>query len=257
MRSDITVGFFGCSFTVGEGFDPDQRHLVYDRLLEHDFGFKRRNFAQIGASNHLIFMKACQMIDSDIDLLIVQWSALHRLWLYPGPDACFFVNDGSRTFAYRDIFISKTDIIKLRDQLQILNHDYHNILELIEYCRILCWLADYHEKQIVFVNGLVPWTRDLLYPLDTADIGSSLSPYTKALLDFGYLADDIIVKFFNRLRDKFLTLDQTRWANLFDSFQSMLIDTGPQGHHPGPGSHRSMADTIARYLRENGLILGS
>lgn len=244
------VSFVGCSFTVGEGFPLDQRHLVYDRLLEKMFGFTRNNCAQEGASNHLIFVKACEILRDNVDLLIVQWSALNRLWLYPGPDTFFFLNDNRPCYSYRDIYLSQKDKSRLADQLKVLNHDYHNILELINYCDILCRLSKYHGKPVIFINGLVPWTADLNHPLGN-DLSSSLSEYSKNILDFDNRPDKEIREFFIQLQQKFQILDQSKWVNLFDSFQSNTVDLGPEGHHPGPQSHAIMASKIADYLVKN------
>ena len=56
------------------------------------------------------------------------------------------------------------------------------------------------------------------------------------------------------LQNKFLEVDQTKWVNLFESFQKNTIDVGPEGHHPGIKSHQWMANQIANYIIENKII---
>jgi hypothetical protein len=83
-----------------------------------------------------------------------------------------------------------------------MNHDYNNIIELIDYCNILTALADTSATKVIFVNGLVPWQHDLVQPL-LNDLGQSLSEYSKSILDFDHRPDNEIVEFFtNKKRER-------------------------------------------------------
>jgi len=102
--------FNGCSFTVGEGFPPEQRdEHIYDRLVSRHYFFKAENIAVGGSSNYTIFMRSCQaLLSGQYDIVFTQWSALNRIWLHPGPDVAFFTNDRKYSdFSYRDIYITK------------------------------------------------------------------------------------------------------------------------------------------------------
>jgi len=240
--------FTGCSFTVGEGFDPDQRdQFIYDRLVSDRCHFRRTNLAKGGNSNHEIFMSAARAMIQAFDIVFVQWSVLNRIWLYPGPDCEWSINVGKKEFRYREIYLDSDRKQLFQDQLRMMNHDYQNIFFLIDYCHILSDLASLHGKKLVFINGLIPWSDDLIRPMGQ-DLSSSLSFYSKALLDFDHRDDDEILKLFSALRDKAATLDQSKWVNIWRSFQSMQVDRGPQGHHPGQKSHRIMADLIVEHL---------
>lgn len=247
--------FNGCSFTVGEGFDLDQRqYFIYDRLLAKKFNFHGTNIAQGGSSNYTIFMRSAQAIlSSQYDCVVTQWTALNRIWLCPGPDAKFSVNDSLPDFKYRNIYLNTEEKNFLKNTLRMLNGDYNNIIDLIEYTKILDSLANACNVKIVFVNGLVPWTDDLTRPLQL-DLASSLSDYTKSILDFDNRDDVEIIEFFTHLQKCFATLDQKKWVNLFDSFYHNTKDQGPQGHHPGIRSHQWMADAIADFLVVNKII---
>jgi hypothetical protein len=244
----------GCSFTVGEGFSKDLRQqYIYDRLVSKKFEFESTNISVGGSSNLEIFKRSAQAIlDNKYDIVFTQWSALNRLWLYPGPDCCFFLNDESSTdFKYRDIYIDAKAKLKLKNTLLLLNHDYHNILNLIEYCNILECMSKSTKTKIVFINGLVPWTTDLIDDSSITDIGSKLSDYTKSILDFDNRSDEEIIRFFQTLLQTFKTLDCSLWVNIFESMAASTCDLGPEGHHPGISSHQIMANKISDYLTRN------
>jgi hypothetical protein len=244
----MNVCFNGCSLTLGEGFDPDQRDsYIYDRLLEKKFNFSRTNIAVGGSSNYTIFMRSVDAVMSGhYDCVITQWSALNRMWLYPGPDAEFFVNDNELEFSYRHIRLGADEKRKFKNTLLLLNGDYHNIIDLVKFSNIIKAVAESTGTKVVFVNGLVPWEKDLITPLDK-DLNSLLSDYSKQMLDFDHRADEEIAKFFQRLQEFAKQIDQTLWVNLFDSWQKNFVDVGPQGHHPGIKSHQWMADAIFKH----------
>ena len=151
MSDSINICFNGCSFTVGEGFPIDLRDLyIYDRLLEKQFRFNRTNIAQGGSSNYTIFMRSAQAIMSGhYHCVITQWSALNRLWLHPGPDVDYFINDSqSSDFRYRDLYLGPKEKTTLNNTLLLLNGDYNNIIDLIKFSKILELLAEIKNVKI-------------------------------------------------------------------------------------------------------------
>jgi hypothetical protein len=242
--------FNGCSLTVGEGFPEHQRpKFIYNHLVSQALDAEHDNIAKGGSSNYIIFMRSAEAIlTGAYDIVVTQWSALNRLWLYPGPDCSFFINDvKNKEFNYKELHLSARDKKKICDTIKLLNHDYANIIDLINYCKILNKLAETNTTKNVFVNGLVPWCDDLTRPLGP-NLETSLSEYTKSILDHESRDDVETIKFFTQLQEKFTELDQTKWVNLFDSFDSISTDVGPEGHHPGINSHQLMADKIINYI---------
>lgn len=245
----MKICFNGCSFTEGVGFKPpDRLKSVYPWIVGNTLNCEVTNIAVAGSSNYQIFLRSADAImSSDFDIVITQWSALNRLWLYPGPDASLFVNDReNQEFKYRDIFLSKSQKKYLQDVILYLNHDFKNILDLIDYCKILAALKK-EKPGVIFINGLVPWTNDLTKK-PTEDLSGFLSDYTKAILDFDNRDDKEIVNFFNQLQTKFQTLDQSLWVNLFESIQKHQIDQAPLDTHPGPLTHKVIATKITKYI---------
>lgn len=254
--SNLRVAFNGCSLTFGDGFRADQRdEHIYDRLVSRHFNFERTNLAINGSSNHTIFMRSADALKSKKhDILFVQWSALNRVWLSPGPECYLYVNDKKHPdFKYRNLYVSPKELKNFRSLLLVLNHDYQNILDLIDYCSFLDLIAKQTKTKLVYVNGLVPWQNDLSQPL-LADLSTSLSEYSKLMLDFDNRNDEEIINLFSKLQKKFQDIDQNKWVNLFDSFQSNIVDVGPLGHHPGILSHQWMANKIIDYINERDLL---
>jgi len=251
----MNICFNGCSFTVGEGFPIDLRELyIYDRLLEKKFSFHRTNIAVSGSSNYTIFMRSADAVMSGkYDCVITQWSALNRIWLNPGPDSKFFINDNLPEFQYRNIHLTKNEKRFLQKTLLLLNGDYNNIIDLIQYCNMLESLSELYGVKLGFINGLLPWTNDLKHELGN-NLHDCLSSFSKNMLDFENRDDAEIIKFFKHLQDHFATLNQYLWVNLFDSFQNMIQDHGPEGHHPGIISHRQMCEKTSKFLIENKII---
>jgi hypothetical protein len=250
----IKTCWIGCSLTWGEGFDDHDREIyVYDRVVCKHLDWYHKNFAKPGASNNLIFSVASQqLLTGNFDKVFVQWSALNRVWFFPGPDAEFFVNDESnRDFVYRELCIDSKAKKKFQDLLLVLNHDYNNILQLIDYCRILDIMAKHVGCDVFFINGLVPWTKDLEHEIDNQDLDNQFSSYTKDILDFSHRDDNENIKFFKILQEKFNLMPKHRWINLFESMYAQRIDLGPLGHHPGIRSHAMMAKNIIDFLKNS------
>lgn len=235
--------------TRGDGFDPNQLDQTWPQIITKTFMFDSDNLAVSGASNHMIFMLASQAIRSkQYDIVFVQWTALNRIWLSPGPNTWYYATgDGRDTFEYRDIHLDHKEKTQLEQNLLLLNHDYQNIFYLIDYVNILNDLASLHGIKLAHINGMIPWQADLM--VDDRDF-NIISEYSRTMLDFENRSDDQIDELYTQLKIKFATLDRSCWVNVFDSFQSNMTDLGPLGHHPGPVSHLNMAKKVSDFLSQ-------
>lgn len=245
--------FIGCSFTVGVGLplEKDDRNN-YTNIVSKKYNAIANNIAVSGNSNYNIFMGAInELLGKNPDKLFVQWSALNRLWLCPGPDTTLSLSHTiNNDYAYRDISYKKAELQKFTDMYHLLNHDYNNILTLINYCNILTELS-FNKTEIIFINGLVNWTSEIT-TLDTLqDMAVYLSPYTKGLLEFESRSDDELIEFFSKLHNAINLLDKTAWVNMFNSMMKTKLDKGTDHIHPGPTSHVAYAEMIIKYLESN------
>ena len=132
-----------------------------------------------------------ELINFSADILFVQWTGLNRLWLYPGPETELFLSHTiDSDYKYRTITYSKNELQKFSTQYSILNHDYHNLMVLIDYCNILKKISG--NTKIFFINGLIPWTEEICNINTIDNYYKNLSDYTKKLLDFDRYKKEII-----------------------------------------------------------------
>jgi hypothetical protein len=245
--------FTGCSFTVGIGLELEKNDLDnYANIVSTHFNAQVNNLAGGGNSNYNIFMSALnELLYAKQEKLFVQWTSLNRLWLYPGPDTTISLSHTIiDDYSYRDLFFSKKDLQKVSDIYHLLNHDYCNLIELINYSKILESLAK-GKTQLVFVNGIVPWTKEICDLSTVTNYATKLSEYSKEILEFESRDDQELEKFFNELNYKINSLQHDQWVNMFESLYELQIDFGNDNQHPGPNSHKLYATKIINYLNNH------
>jgi hypothetical protein len=212
----------GCSITAGDGFPKGKQDpAIYLNLLAQNYSAAMINDAEGGSSNLKIFTKAAKaIIDDRADIYVVQWSAAHRHWVYPAP------NQG----IYLGSTIEKNDHSDFVRQYQILNHDYPNLMTVMDYTRILYDMAQNRSAMIIFVNGLLSWKSDWN------------DHYMAGLLE------DLPIKeqqdFRQRFQDNLELMPTDCWANIYMSIAEMQTDNAPLDNHPGPNTHQHIADLI-------------
>lgn len=242
--------FVGCSFTVGEGLllekdDPNN----YTNLIANKYSAEISNLALSGNSNYNIFITALnELLFNTPDKIFVQWSAVSRLWLYPTPTSRLLIlptiNDD---YTNGHISYSKKQLQEFANIYHILNHDYHNLIELTNYCNILSKVS---HNQIIFINGILPWTKEILNKTASENFSKNLSDYLKEILEFDNSDDVKLIESFNKLNAAVESLNQTQWVNLFESMEHNKIDVGNDNSHPGPRSHQKYAEMIINYLED-------
>lgn len=223
----LRIYFTGCSITMGAGFDFVQNDLrIYPMRVCEEYRAECINQAEGGSDNKKIFLRAAKAImDRLADVYVVQWSALHRHWLYPAPNKGIYMGSHYEESSLKS-FIA---------QYQLLNHDYNNIMTVIDYTRILENLAQSSFAKIVFVNGMLPWTEDLL---TQADYGQ----YAQDLMSD--LSSDDVIDFRNRLTNNLELINWDLWANPWNSIMAMKQDNAPLDDHPGEQTHKQIAAKI-------------
>lgn len=227
------IYFTGCSITAGQGFDFERNDLrIYPNIVCAEYRAECINQAEGGSDNRKIFLKAAKAImDHQADNYVIQWSALHRHWLYPAPNRAVYLGSHYEESPLKS-FIA---------QYQLLNHDYNNIMTVIDYTRILENLAQSNFAKVVFVNGMIPWTEDLLTQQDygkyAQELMRSLSPAE---------VDD----FRNRLTNNLELINWQLWANPWTNIIDMITDRAPLDDHPGPETHNQVALKVITVLNK-------
>lgn len=204
------IYFGGCSITEGDGFVGKKDNCqIYPNLLSSDI----INDSEGGSSNLKIFTKgSTAIIDNLASVYIIQWSALHRHWVYPTPDSGIYLADTKNKHA---------------EWYQKQNHDYGNILQLIQFCRILEDLANNHNVKLIFVNGLVNWSNDIEWMNILVSDASS---------------DHI--QFVKNLQNNMELLNWDLWINPWNNIYQNKLDLADDNLHPGPITHKHIANTI-------------
>ena len=128
---------------------------------------------------------------------------------------------------------------KFVEQFQRLNHDYTNLMTVIDFTRILQDLAREKNHHICFVNGLINWKSDLLYRKQESD-------YARSLFD-GLTADET-TDFADQLANNLELVDWSLWANTWNTVYDFKTDDAPLDQHPGPVTHKKLAELIAQVI---------
>lgn len=225
------IYFTGCSITAGQGFDYERNDLrIYPNLVCAEYRAECINQAEGGSDNRKIFLRAAKAImDRQADVYVVQWSALHRHWLYPAPNRGIYLGSAADNSPLKS-FVA---------QYQLLNHDYNNIMTVVDYTRILENLAQANFGQVIFVNGMIPWTEDLL---TQADYGQYAQDLMKEL------DNNEIDDFRNRLTNNLELVNWELWANPWASIMAIQQDNAPLDNHPGVKTHQQIARKVTTVL---------
>jgi len=248
-----SVAFNGCSQTYGEAFDENVfKKCGYPSLVASELNaLNICNYSVPGSSNYLTFLRSAELIQSKkYNLVLTQWSALNRVWFFPGPDTEFCASKITNSdYEYRDIYFSKRQCNRIRDDITVLNDNFRNILELSQYCEILNALAKHTNTQSYYINAHIEWKDDIFKSLKYDDLSNEFSTYTKKLLDFNNRSDSELISFHKELSTKLKSLDQTKWVNLFESWSLYHLDKASDNKHPGVKSHKWLSDRIINFLK--------
>jgi hypothetical protein len=222
INSTKSIYFGGCSISQGHGFnlikqDPE----IYANIVGKYYSARVLNDAEGGSSNLKIFIKAAKaLIEDRADIFVIQWTAPHRHWLYPRPDQGIFFGASVVQDPYK----------KFIEQYQSLNNDYYNLISIIDYSRILNYMALKTDKIIVFVNGMLNWSRDWE------------TPYMMSLLED--LPLEIKDSYEQNFNNNLGLLEERQWVQLWDCIVGMKLDQAPLDDHPGPATHEKIASQI-------------
>jgi hypothetical protein len=169
--------------------------------------------------------------------------------MHPNLDLSFGIStiDAINELNYLDTVFSKKDLQKFVKQFLLLNHDYHNMLALLNYCKILETVS-HTQTQLIFINGLLPWTKEIQFLQTSNNPAKNFSAYTKNLLSIDKLPDQDIKFFFNKIHNGLSQIDKRNWVNMFQSILELGEDTGTDNVHPGTKTHANIAQMIINHI---------
>lgn len=253
--------FIGCSLTYGTGLEKEKNDVNnYANIVAEYFDSDVLNLSVPGNNNHNIFLSALEeLVMNRPTILFVQWSGVQRLEFFPTPEianSLKIMNSVTSESNYEfinsihsraGIFDDKKSVDLFHRQLMLLNKDTGQIVNLIKYVNLLQEVARQFDCRIVFINGLVYWTKELLNP-NIKNYVDELSEYTKYLVDFNLNDDKEIEKWLGDLYNRMQTINKSHWVNIFKNLLDLSIDKGNDGRHPGVKSHKKYANMIIKHL---------
>lgn len=227
----VDIGFCGCSYTSGYGVEECERYssLVLDQLDATGI-----NLARGGASNTDIFHQALELVN-DVDYLVVQWSA-------GGRGNWHLYHEYSYSVLNKDLhpdWISSRRWKTFCEVYRMIDSQYNQYRWLSKRIKILAKLT---YKPIVYINGLLPVYDSLL--LGNKNDLPGLDDDTKEFLEFDLQPDDVLHQRLQSSR-QFIQVIDHNWL-----YKTPLkkIDVGTDGKHPGPETHRQIANKIVEYI---------
>jgi hypothetical protein len=238
----MKILFNGCSFTYGDGFlDHEREHLNYPGLLANELSAQAINIAYPGSSNLEIFLRTIRSTQNEyFDLVVIQWSGLRRHWFEPCLGYSYRTADVVKNDWTHGCYINKKKQVEFNNHLTMMSGDYKELLDIGCFCQSL---IDRFDDKIIFVDGLLNLPSDLFLPIETNDMFSYFNKFTKQILEFDSKPDDDIKKYHHQLFNTFHST-KNNWANIGSPWNKNVTDLATLGHHPGPRSHKWMADII-------------
>jgi len=231
---DILIG--GCSFTAGQGF-AGQKHdpAIWPNLIAQKVGARINNVAKAGYDNAGIYLNILNALSNrKYDLILIQITSLDRIILSPNINGCRLVNEHNISNG----MISDQKYQEFFKTFCILNQPFEHWLRLIKMISYLQTLP----TEVVFINGLLDWDDNFFQ--------GKKSDFMKYVLDEDNLLDDKIDQGRKIVFESSKKIDLTRWVNLTDSMKKLKVDNaGPQDKHPGPKTHKLIAEKIYNHLQ--------
>lgn len=253
-----TVAFVGGSIVAGIGFTNLSKNLnIYPNLVASKLDFKVLNYGKGGANNNEIFVKSLQALIEPPEILVIEWNNLHRFRFYPAPNISMFVSADRVGLPESDRvpYFTQKELNVFQKILILSTHDYHEIIKILEYCEIISSMCESKNTNLVMINGSVPWTSDLDCDIINSDLSKSLSNFTKQMISFDTRDDLEIIELLETLRKKNKIIPKEIWAaDQFYGINHYKVDYAPLDNHPGPETHKIIAQNVYDNLLNRNII---
>jgi hypothetical protein len=254
----------GCSYSVNNtqsGWKEENLHKTYHSILENITNWKINNQAIGGCSNREIVQRTVEhCLNQSYDFCIIQWSSLHRLWLY---EADSNIDD------YTQILPKVCGIMSVGDAPHTVNkllvaYYMNHYMELKHWLHDQAMLQSFLKERCipyVFVRGFtnfIPelemlaeqWPKDKISDLE-------IPQQIKLILNFDSNPDDYLYKKLSSLMSAYLSIDK---SNCIGYNQSSMIygfdpaythlDYADDGRHPGHLINTKISKTILNHIEK-------
>lgn len=265
MRSGLIL-FSGCSFTAGHGWNPDDPGAaardhpdLWCNLVAG--GQDRINVGSGGASNRDIFRNTVQAVSEhwdQISVALVQWTSMPRYRFDLGLEEwntgeSLQNRDRSDEINIAEAWTDRQTVNDVIDRFLALHHLHPEICDVIAMTACLRQLCDRAGIRLVLINGLCPWDHGYFSHRTRPDRKpSDLTRFTQdTILHVRAREDSQIFRLYDRIHDNYSrlgTIHENHWANLYNSFKHLQVDTNHDRQHPGKLSNQIYAKIIKDFL---------
>ena len=228
----MNIGFCGCSYTYGEGVSINER---FSSLIRDQLNVEVMNIGVKGASNSEIFEQGLHLLNS-VDILVVQWSAPGRgRWkIFPNYEYFSGDRDNHPWFVPRDRW---RNFVNVHGMIDNLYNQYYLLNKRINL------LEKFNKNSIVYINGLLPVSQILLTNTPPTNLVEERQEF-KEFIEFDTQPDNILRDRVESCRE-LLNVMEYNWVC---KTPITKIDVGTDGSHPGPKTHRLIADKVIQYI---------
>lgn len=258
----------GCSYSANfpdSGWCQHNQHKHYSKILENTHQWQITNQAIGGCSNREIALRTTQhCLDQSYDLCIVQWSSLHRLWVYEAdsnvdnwtiilPKVCGW---GDHSTASE---LSKLFATNYLNNYMALKH------WLLDQVMLQSYLRE-HKINYVFVRGFSNYVPELeilcqKQPFDTIP-EIQVPDQLKEILNFDNNPNDYLYKKLLSILTAYNSIDKDHCIGYTTNsgiyglpdhcYQNDLAD---DNMHPGEIKNLFLANAITDYCNNKGILV--
>jgi hypothetical protein len=252
----------GCSFSAGGGWLESNLHYHYSQILQNSTNWQLVNRAVGGCSNREISLRTVENCLLDYyDFCIVQWSSLHRLWLY---EAEHNIDNKTQIFPSTCGWGDLNAATKLSKMMigRYLN-DYMALKQwFLDQISLQAFFEKNHIKH-VFIRGFPNYCPDIQKILDQGTFSSipeiEIPTNIKKILNFeenpdDYLYDKILtlIKLY-QLIDKSKCIGYNTNNTNYGLLENFSNDRADDGMHPGKQPNQLLSQLILDYCYTTGI----
>jgi hypothetical protein len=233
----------GCSFSAKSGFD-DPIGKVWHHYFSQSHNVE--NLSVCGQSNYKIFIKACTELSMNphYDLVLIQWSSLHRL-NFNEASSIYENNNNINVGKVYDKSLQKIYDIWTRRFL-------HSRIELTEFLTLIMLMAHFlksHNIPYVFIKA----ADNFLDELQQQTWQECSDTFLTEVLYKNNLPDWEVEKFFLSLKEQYTAMiaqTESNWLNLHtQDWFTKKIDLADDNSHAGIKSNKIFFDETYDFIK--------
>ena len=109
------------------------------------------------------------------------------------------------------------------------------------------------KTEVLFINTALQWPANYFTKKQVKQL-NDIDRYIKKIIDAENLQDHTIIECYNQIHNDYDLLggiQETHWLNLYDNFfPDATVDLASDNAHPGPESHKLMAQKLINAYRQ-------